>query len=92
MVHIKDLRLHFCCVRQEQFSPEIESVVPGTIHQDEALWALPLLLPGQHSLYNLGGVWAAPMLLLLGKLSGVLSCPFLDTRASSSRSSLGVTC
>lgn len=51
----KDPGLHFSCVRWEQFSPEMESVGPGTFQQGEALWALLLSLPGQHSLYNVGG-------------------------------------
>jgi len=42
----------------------------------------------------LRSAWAAPELLLLGRLGGVLSCPFpsVDTGASSSRSSLAVIC
>lgn len=49
--------LHLGCVSQEQLSPELDRVVPGTSHQDEALWALLLSLG-----MSLGGLWAASVL------------------------------
>lgn len=58
----KDPGWNFSCVKWEWFSPEIESVVPDVLHQDEAFWTLLLSVPQASALV----LTQTPLLCLLG--------------------------